>query len=141
MKIKFYFTFIILCCFFFLITTNFASSAIIGDAVIWRSSVNARTQQITISGQDSRFIINLFIFANKQSTLQILYPTDKKFAQNIYFLKFTLGKQVFTLKKQNINEQNQILFDTILTTSQLQIFLKQCTGKAEFLQINQGKIV
>lgn len=141
MKIKFYFTFIILCCFFFLITTNFASSAIIGDAVIWRSSVNARTQQITISGQDSRFIINLFIFANKQSTLQILYPTDKKFAQNIYFLKFTLGKQVFTLKKQNINEQNQILFDTILTTSQLQIFLKDFnTTEKAYITLNQDVI-
>lgn len=141
MKILFYSIFIILCCFCSPITSSFASSVIVGDVPIWRSSINAKTKQIIINSQDNPFTVNLFIFSQKQSILQILYQKNGKVSQELNFLNFTLGDQIFTLKKQNINEQNKIRFDTILTVSQLEEFLRDFNTKEKaYITVNNDVI-
>lgn len=137
MKIKFYSIFFALLCLCFLIVPNLATSQIIENTSIWRSSVNIKPQQITISGQDNLFTINLFIFPKRQSILQILSQENSITLKAIRSLNFALGKQVFTLKKQASNNRNQTSFDTTLTSTQLLIVI-QDLSKQKYAYISRG---
>lgn len=129
MKLKLFSIFFIFSYLCFFITPSFSASKVVGNAATWRSSINRKSQQITISGQENKFIINLFLSAKKQPLLQILYSTETSIPQAITSLNFTLGNQIFSLRKQITNAQNQIYFDTILTTQQLQIFIQDFSTK------------
>ncbi|CAI3931616.1 Endonuclease [Commensalibacter papalotli (ex Botero et al. 2024)] len=124
MKFKFYSIFLTLSGLCFFIVPRFATSQMIADTSIWRSSVNTKPQQITISGKDKLFTINLFISPKKQSILQISYQENNDTLQDIRSLNFTLGKQVFILKKQIKDIRNQAKFGTSLETSQVQILIQ-----------------
>ncbi|CAI3924946.1 Endonuclease [Commensalibacter communis] len=142
MKTKFLYVFLSICYLFCFSLPSFSASQIVADNALWRSSINTKSQQLTINGQDNDFIITLFIYSGRQSLLQITYLQNSNFLKDTYALNFSIGTQNFTLRKQNsITKNNQTYFKINLTTQQLKIFIHDFTAKENaYITINNDII-
>ncbi|MDI2113734.1 restriction endonuclease [Commensalibacter nepenthis] len=138
MKNKFLYIFLTLCYLCFFSLPSFSASQIIADNALWRSSINTKSQQLTINGQDNDFIITLFIYSGRQSLLQIAYLQNSNYLRDTYSLNFSIGTQNFTLNKQAfVTKSNQTYFKTNLSTQQLKLFIHDFTAKeSAYITIN-----